>query len=98
MVCEVAKTNEYVAQLLSKILWKCFAQKSFANGLPIKKIRFTHFGKLNLLLLRKTQNHFHGFSVCSPQFRSVENSQFQIEGLLNETQNQSRDISRSKLF
>ena len=28
MVCEVAKTNEYVAQLLSKIFWKCFAQKT----------------------------------------------------------------------
>ena len=28
MVCEVAEINEYVAQLSSKILWKCFAQIS----------------------------------------------------------------------
>ena len=73
MVCEVMKTNEYVAQLLSKILWKCFAQKSFANGLRIKKIRFTHFGKLNLLLLRKTQNHFYWLFGLLEAFFSAEN-------------------------
>ena len=73
MVCEVMKTNEYVAQLLSKILWKCFAQKSFAKRLRIKKIRFTHFGKLNLLLLRKTQNHFYWLLGLLEALLSAEN-------------------------
>ena len=45
----------------------------FANGLRIKKIRFTHFGKLNLLLLRKTQNHFYWLFGLLEGLLSAEN-------------------------
>ena len=73
MVCEVAKINEYVAQLSSNILWKCFAQKSLLMDCSKKKIRFTHFGKLNLLLLRKTQNYFYRLFDLLEAFFSAEN-------------------------
>ena len=50
-----------------------FCAENFANGLRIKKVRFTHFGKLNLLLLRKTQNHFYWLFGLLEALFSAEN-------------------------
>ena len=70
----------------------------FANGLRIKKIRFTHFGKLNLLLLRKTQNHFYWLFGLLEALLSADHWPFQIGGFFNDAQNKSETWQYQKLF